>query len=481
MVNKNNVTNIPINEEMNCSTLEFKSNEKYKLGISFSINSFNNKVIKSSILNDNLEYNFDTIEHERMKAVKSFILEILTDLKDEKLIIDKNNRPIINKWTEYIKDFKDYGRESVETNELYKFLISNKGTFIKMLQDYNNRYLLLEDEKLSPNAISLHSKESELILKHIEDIILQEKNGASIAIIDSHELFKILSERLPNEFECYYVRLSEVLNDTKYNLEDKYINITSISGDKVSKYDYIIMLNNIHNYEEPETVICFLEKLLKKGGKLITSDFDKMNSMALLFGIFYNLNNLDIKNDVRNEFFYKREHILTIFQKIFTETKLNVIGEHHSYLLEGFCNYDYKKIITDISKDIDLDMEDISILCNDIDVEQIMHICSCSEQLKKNELINKDEEFLTAYDHEKKLKEIWELNLKNTNLDLYNKNYFELGGDSLSATKLLIEINDAFNCNISMKDIFENLIFEDMLELINRLADSQESVIYGEI
>ena len=126
-------------------------------------------------------------------------------------------------------------------------------------------------------------------------------------------------------------------------------------------------------------------------------------------------------------------------------------------------------------------MEDISILCNDIDVEQIMHICSCSAQLKKNELINKDEEFLTAYDHEKKLKEIWELNLKNTNLDLYNKNYFELGGDSLSATKLLIEINDAFNCNISMKDIFENLIFEDMLELINRLADSQESVIYGEI
>lgn len=143
MVNKNNVTNIPINEEMNCSILEFKSNEKYKLGISFSINSFNNKVIKSSILNDNLEYNFDTIEHERMKAVKSFILEILTDLKDEKLIIDKNNRPIINKWTEYIKDFKDYGKESVETNELYKFLISNKGTFIKMLQDYNNRYLLL--------------------------------------------------------------------------------------------------------------------------------------------------------------------------------------------------------------------------------------------------------------------------------------------------------------------------------------------------
>ena len=61
-----------------------------------------------------------------------------------------------------------------------------------------------------------------------------------------------------------------------------------------------------------------------------------------------------------------------------------------------------------------------------------------------------------------------------------NSNYFKLGGNSLSATKLLVEIERRLKCNLKLNEIFSNPEFEKMLNLINSKQLGME-VVEGEI
>ncbi|MDQ6531235.1 phosphopantetheine-binding protein, partial [Flavobacterium sp. LHD-85] len=66
---------------------------------------------------------------------------------------------------------------------------------------------------------------------------------------------------------------------------------------------------------------------------------------------------------------------------------------------------------------------------------------------------------------EKTLVKIWQevLGIKNVGI---KDNFFELGGHSLSVIKLSSLIYEKFNIKISINDLFENLILEEMAELI---------------
>ncbi len=67
---------------------------------------------------------------------------------------------------------------------------------------------------------------------------------------------------------------------------------------------------------------------------------------------------------------------------------------------------------------------------------------------------------------ELKFAKIWK-EIFNTNKISTNYDFFSIGGDSLLAIKLSAKIQDVFNVDISVKDIFQTPVFSDLLNLIN--------------
>ena len=428
------------------------------------------------------DYDFNIIDSYRERIVKNYIINLLHILELKKIQVDQKNYPIISKWSEYVEGYTEEENKDFLGDELYSNLKFYTDIFIKIFKSSGNKYLLLEDRFLSPEIISLKSEESDVILSYVEKIITSENKKSKIAVVNSPELNKVLSERMPKDYGCDLVNIK--IEPTRINSNNEKIisemKDFNYSAACLGQYDYIILFNNIHLYKEPFHIISRLEKMLKKGGKLIVTDFGKMNPIALLLGGFYNIEHLGVCDEIRNEFFYKKTYIEKLFKKKFEIVETKTLCDDRLYLIEGVCTNDYVEIIDNICKEIDIQAENLIILSDDMDSDEMFCI---SERIQayNNDILSDNERIQELRgQYEEKLKSIWKINLENENLD-FTKNYFELGGDSLLATKLLIKINEEFNCSINMGEFFKNLEFGDMLALIQNVAHSEESIIYGEI
>lgn len=81
-------------------------------------------------------------------------------------------------------------------------------------------------------------------------------------------------------------------------------------------------------------------------------------------------------------------------------------------------------------------------------------------------LTDTDEEFiLPSTENEIKLANIWK-DLFNIQKISTNFNFFDIGGDSLLSIKLCAKILQVFNVNVTIKDVFSNPTFSDMILLI---------------
>lgn len=83
-------------------------------------------------------------------------------------------------------------------------------------------------------------------------------------------------------------------------------------------------------------------------------------------------------------------------------------------------------------------------------------------------------------DTEKKLFDIFSNLLEDTNISITD-NFFDLGGDSLSAIKLSVEIYDKFNKTITVKDIFANSSIKDLAKLLDKNKTEESISIKKEI
>ena len=75
---------------------------------------------------------------------------------------------------------------------------------------------------------------------------------------------------------------------------------------------------------------------------------------------------------------------------------------------------------------------------------------------------------------------IWKEYL-GADLDSTDKNFFEAGGDSLLATKLLVRIQKKFGVEILLSEMLESSTVSQMAELIERRIEEEGDVLEGEI
>lgn len=80
----------------------------------------------------------------------------------------------------------------------------------------------------------------------------------------------------------------------------------------------------------------------------------------------------------------------------------------------------------------------------------------------------------TVTDTEKKLAEIW-LGVLECSAVSRNDDFFELGGNSLTAVSILSAVEEVFGIELELGDIFSNPIFENMAKAIDEKIESGES------
>lgn len=93
-----------------------------------------------------------------------------------------------------------------------------------------------------------------------------------------------------------------------------------------------------------------------------------------------------------------------------------------------------------------------------------------------NFIENINDFILPKTDDEIKLANIWK-DLFNVDKISTNYNFFEIGGDSLLSIKLCAKILDIFKVDVTVKDIFDNPVFSDLLCFIRTFNKSLNNII----
>ena len=361
-----------------------------------------------------------------------------------------------------MKDFKadEMNEVKIAEDSLYRKLQLKKNLFVDILENNNKKELLLLDNEISPAKLGIRSEFTESLLdKLIKNINNESKDIKRLTIGIVNDVDCTIKDNLVSRIKYLNnVILLNDCNDKKF-LKDNYL----------SRFDHIISVNFLHQIEDVESFFKTSKLMLKRNGKIHVIDFGKMDPISILTAIFFQEKNLNVETEKRTQFFYKVDYIKEIAKKYFLKNTMFSIENNIAYYLESENYTDHLELINNLENEIGLDFDKKIVLLSldsfDVDVSDKATI---KEQLK-----NHNENL------EEILKIIWMQNLDIDDVDR-NSNYFKLGGNSLSATKLLVEIERRLKCNLKLNEIFSNPEFEKMLNLINSKQLGME-VVEGEI
>lgn len=399
---------------------------------------------------------------KRAYYIKKFLSKLLRKINMQKIKIDDKNEKIIKYWSKYVEDFQIdeiYEKEIIE-DSIYRKLQRKQNLFIEIIKNNYKKKLLLIDKEISPEILGRKSELTKILLeKLVENInnIIKDSNRLTIAIINDVE--DSIKDNLVSKIS--WVNEIILLDDPcdKKFLNEKFL----------GKFDHIISVNFLHRIKDIETFLKFSKLMLKDNGKLHIIDFCKMDPVSILTAIFFQEEYLDIETEERTQFFYKTDYVKKLVKKYYIKNTLFSVRNDSVFYFESENHTNYFELIKNLENNIGSDCDEKIVW---ISPESLDSYNNMDGIIETN--INSYNE-----DIEDILKMIWIKNLEIGNIDS-NSNYFKLGGNSLSATKLLVEIERKLKCRLTLNEVFSNPEFESLLSLIDSKQINTE-IIEGEI
>lgn len=477
-----------MNNLINYTDFSFKEYKDNILATSHTLKS-KGYFIKANTINK--------VDKEELKArsyiVKKYIKEILKKANSELIEIDVKNINIINYWEEYIKDFAEdsYLNEKTKDSELLKILEEKTKLFTDILIDNKNKNFLLIDENISPEKLSFRDIDVIKSYKNLFNNIKKENKDElfSVGIVNPGQ--GVFLDYLLSEVKTIgKVDLigSTILTLTELEKKHKNIHFTKwdinkdfISGDHIGKFDYLFIPNTVHHFDDIEKVVKTLNLTLKKAGKLYITDFISIDPMSILVSIFFQEKNINEDNEKRKGVFYKVSYIEELISSLPKENSSSYISCRGNMFEACVTNKNnYKTLLNQALSKHKSTEKNVIIVFNKEDISLNKIEEKSSDEININQ--EKDNEsFIQETDILEKLTELWENNLGSKGNVHKESNYFKLGGDSLSATKLTVSIRNELNCEISLAEIFSNPKLRDMLQLLEEKSRGSEIIIEGEI
>ncbi|MDK7755726.1 MAG: acyl carrier protein [Peptoniphilus harei] len=428
---------------------------------------------------------------KRTYTVKKIIKKILAEIDNGNISVDKENMHIITYWRNYTKNFSEDAMLNKQTDDdLFNLLNDKKELFIYALEKRENKNYLLMDKKISPEILSFRDED---VCKSYRNIILNIKNYTSgdfisVGIVNPGQglFLNHLLKNIQNIKEVDLIgRTTLSIKDlrkeynnikfTKWKMDENYI-----LGEYVGKFNYLFMPNVVHHFKNIQKELELLSMTLKKSGMLYLTDFVDVDPVSRLVAIFFEDKKASINDDKKNGFFYKNDYLEKVINSLVTKP-------HDSYIIRRgnvfeaclMNNLNYKDEIDLFAKENEISKCNIKLIYdkeNTLTKENIEKLNDGLDILKHEYGMGTDSKTANI----QKLTNLWKKNLGIDDENFGKSNYFELGGDSLLATKLVVAINKEFHCELSLTDIFSNAYFQEMLKLIEDKKDNL-SIIEGEI
>lgn len=251
-------------------------------------------------------------------------------------------------------------------------------------------------------------------------------------------------------------------------------------------FDLVIDAGFLHTYNNPTNALAFAYMILKKGGMFMAMDFENFDPVAIISSAV--LENGFTKYTRLRRFtpLLSDEEWEVVFRELPFETISLENNAHFVQTIVAQKATDAKDILGKEFEDyLKANLVPYMIPSRTevfvkfpLTANAKINRKAIAEYLKKNMA---DSEVNEDYEgREADLVEIWKSLLSLEKIDRH-ANFFEIGGDSLLATRFLEKIHTQYGVEISLREIFENAELNNLAKIfeerINDLGDIEEGEI----
>lgn len=468
-----------------------------------------NTLVQVSVNAENPEY--AETQENRKKVVAAFILEVygnnIASLNISDNLTISDNGKIEQYWNNWLlnnafishKNSNDY-----VLNVDFKNILSDIGyaklqTQITMVQELIKGNILASDlltsSYLSPEKLLVQGSDTLNFLEYVAKMItpnskvavLGSRTGMAIEMLLKNDLalsaeftlidesigmLKMAEERLRKydvRFECYHFEdglLEECL---------------------IEKFDFVIALGYLHRYKKPLDGLYVANMLLKSNGKLFVLEYEELDPMSVISSAILENGFSDYSRKRKNTALMTADEWKEIFEKsLFDNVVINTYPTSSALFIDAFVNRyrehafqnEFDKYVRTSLVHYMLPQEFVNFAWfplspnGKVDRKRIRHIVENRKHTK-----DKNTDYVGV---ESEIAEIWKemLNVKEVGR---NDNFFEIGGDSLLATRFVECIKQKYEIEIALREIFNNAELNGLSKIIEEKVEINSQMIEGEI
>lgn len=383
-------------------------------------------------------------------------------------------------------------------NNEYSLLIQIGKQILENIDDYRNilegekpAISMLEDNILSPENISARDLDRingiQIIADKIKKISNALKKPVEAALLGGRSgvLGKMLLDKLkPEDIKLTYLdSASSMIKSAKkiMNFKEHHIEFCLLKEEQVKEelrysFDLVLAFNSLHRYYNAYQGILIAAMLLKNGGKIFALENSELTSIALLTAAVLEKGFKEFDDDRK-----------TSDNPMLTAAKWgSLLGK------AGFENITYESIGDSFTEFIEADFQNDRFILKEEDLLNFMKAnlpeymipekidILPSIPLTSNGKVDRkaiEKILLTSSERndidevhngtEKEIEEMWKRIIE---VDFIGRNqgFFEIGGDSLLATRFIAEVKDRFGVNLSLREMFEKPLLYEIAERIEK-------------
>ncbi|WP_026888912.1 amino acid adenylation domain-containing protein [Clostridium beijerinckii] len=373
--------------------------------------------------------------------------------------------------------------------EIGKYVLEKIDDYRKILKGEKPVISILEDNIISPENISARDLDRingiQIIADKIKKISSALKKPVEVALLGGRSgvLGKMLLDKLkPEDIKLTYLdSASSMIKSAKkiMNSKEHFIEFCLLKEDQVPdklrySFDLVLAFNSLHRYYNAYQGILIGAMLLKNGGKIFALENSELTPIALLTASVLEKGFKDFDDDRKA-----------------SDNPMLTADKWGSLLAKaGFENINYESIKDSFTEFIEADFQNDRFILKEenllnfmksnlpeymipekIDILPIIPLTSNGKVDRKaieKILLSSSERNDIDEVHDGTEKEIEEMWKRIIEVDFIGRNqgFFEIGGDSLLATRFISEVKERFGINLSLREMFEKPLLYEIAERI---------------
>ncbi len=432
------------------------------------------------------------------KQREEIVRRLISDFCLSKTDVCEEYRPVIEFWESWLNYKKDNSYSEIlesPNNEMLEKIEKSRKVLFDILTGKCPVEELLQREEVSPEYWSLSGEDTKYYLKQI---LLDNIKNKKIAVLGART-GKIISQYWNVFCKAEHITLfdtssgmlkiaQEKLCGLDGNISYRVMHDQGIEDLELNKYDVVLAVNVLHTYEEPLNEIRMAALLLRENGTFYAVEYEEMDPIGILLSGLLENGFVEQKRGrmvgtpllLLNA--WKEKYKQTPFEdiEIFKRGKLGAL-----LIVARKPTTEATRLMINLQKRMHENLPIYMIPTRFAIAKQI--------KLNKNGKIDRQQtlKILTPKQEnempsinlqgiEAEIADIWR-KILNCKIHDKNQNFFESGGDSISAARFVSEIKKKYDVNIKLKHIFNTPALGTIAALIQAQRAKQKDMIEGEV